>query len=278
MEEFLQQWGYLGVFLGILSTGIPFVPLPEELPVVIGGVLVGNGSANWMMLPVCIVAVIIGDAMLYGVGRWSGPWLLNSTWIQKYVLPPERRRKIEENFQKHGIKILLFARLTPGIRAPIFVMAGITKLPLPRFILADGIYAVPGVALLFFLGYWFTGSIVTLIKHDFEHVKHIIILVVIVGVVGYFTYKFLRRPMVTGDPKDIPPLVEKVTHTLEGMTHTLEQATSKIFHPTGGKASQVTMKIEPGQVPGQDAKSTAATDGQAGIAEPTKPHEEGKGS
>jgi len=46
MEEFLQNWGYLGVFLGILSTGIPFFPVPEELPVVLGGVLVGRGLAH----------------------------------------------------------------------------------------------------------------------------------------------------------------------------------------------------------------------------------------
>jgi membrane protein DedA with SNARE-associated domain len=248
MEQFLQDWGYLGVLLGILSTGIPFVPIPEELPVVVGGVLVGHGSARWwIMLPVCIGAVIVGDAMLYGVGRWSGPRILNSTWIQKYVLPPERRQKIEENFQKHGIKILLFARLTPGIRAPIFVMAGITKLPLPRFVLADGIYAVPGVTLLFFLGFWFTDSIITLIKEDFEHVKHIIILVVIVGIVGYFMYRFLRKPVVTGDPQEIPPLVEKVTHTLEEVGHTIEQATTKIFHPhaKSSKGGGETLKLPP---------------------------------
>ena len=34
-------------------------------------------------------------------------------------------------------------------------MAGIMKLPLPKFILADGIYAIPGVSLLFFLAWWF---------------------------------------------------------------------------------------------------------------------------
>lgn len=243
MEQFLREWGYLGVFLGILSTGIPFVPIPEELPVVVGGVLVGNGSARWwIMLPVCIVAVVIGDAMLYGVGRWWGPRILDNTWIKKYVLPPARLASIEGNFQKHGIKILLFARLTPGIRAPIFVTAGITKLPLLLFVLADAIYAIPGVTLLFFLGYWFTDSIVTLIKEDIEHVKHIIIIVVIVGVVGYFTYRFLRRPMVTGDPKEMPALVERVTHKLE-------QATVKIMQP--GK----TLMMPPKEETKRDAQS-----------------------
>lgn len=219
MEEFLRSWGYLGIFLGILSTGIPFFPMPEELPVVIGGVLVGHGLADWwLMLPVCIVAVVIGDSMLYGAGRWWGTRLLEYGWIKKHVLPPERLKKIEDNFVKHGIKILLFARLTPGIRAPIFVTAGMVRLSLARFIIADALYAVPGVALLFFLGYWFTESIVNLIERDLERVKWIVILVMLVLVAGYFLYRFLRKPIVTGDPGDMPPLVENVSHKLEQMT------------------------------------------------------------
>ena len=260
MEEFLREWGVLGVVLGILATGIPFVPIPEELPVVVGGVLVGNKSAEWWkMLPACVIAVVIGDAMLYGAGRLFGPKLLTNAWIRKYVLPPERLAAIENNFAKHGIKILLFARLTPGIRAPIFMTAGLAKLPLYRFVLADGLYAIPGVALLFFLGYWFTDSIIGLME-NIEHAKHIIIMVAIVGVVGYFLYRFLRRPIVTGNPDEVPPIVEKVQHTIEGVTHTLESVTTKIMHPKGGKTKE-------------DAKPAAESDNQspAPAADPAKP-------
>ena len=118
MEEFLQQWSYLGVFLTIIATGAG-LPLPEELPVVIGGAIVGSGNAYWwLMLPVTIVAVILGDGVLYTIGRVWGPTLVERPFIKKHSLPPERLLKIEDNFQKYGIRILLFARLTPGIRAP----------------------------------------------------------------------------------------------------------------------------------------------------------------
>jgi membrane protein DedA with SNARE-associated domain len=253
MEELLQDWGYLGVFLGILATGIPFLPIPEELPVVIGGVLAGHGAVYWwLMLPVCIVAVVIGDGMLYGIGRWFGPRILNNGWIKKYVLPPERLQKIEDNFHKHGIKILLFARLTPGIRAPIFVTAGIMRLSLPLFILADGLYAIPGVCLLFFLGYWFTEGIITLIETNMAHVRSIIVIVVILLVVGYLLYRFLRKPVVTGAPEEVPPLVEQVTHTIGQVTHKLEDMTTKIMHPrrkspcADKPGADKTVRIEPG--------------------------------
>jgi membrane protein DedA with SNARE-associated domain len=240
MEEFLQEWGYLGIFVGILLTGIGF-PMPEELPVVLGGALAGHGSATWwIMLPVCIVGVVIGDSFLYLIGRLWGPRLLQYNWVKTKLLPPERLAKIEHNFQQHGIKILLFARMTPGIRAPIFFTAGLTRLSLLRFLVADGIYAVPGVSLLFFLGYWFTEGMVNLIKNDIEHVKSIIIIAVILAVIVYVVYRFLRKPMVTGAPEEMPPIVDQVTHTLEGVA-------TKIMHPRGGpRPADKTMIMDPG--------------------------------
>jgi membrane protein DedA with SNARE-associated domain len=244
VEQFLEDWGYLGIFLGIIATGLGF-PMPEELPVVLGGVMVGAHPEIkwWIMLPVCIVGVIVGDGCLYMIGRIWGQRLLEFGWVKKRLLPPERRASIERNFHEYGIKILLFARLTPGIRAPIFISAGMMRLPLGRFLLADGIYAIPGVTLLFVLGYYFTDTMVELIE-DFGAIKPYIILVAILGVIGYFTYRFLRRPMVTGHPKEVPPLVELVEHTLE--------STSKLILPkslTGHTAVKPAKPPADGAVP-----------------------------
>lgn len=219
MEAFLKNWGYLGIFVGILLTGLGF-PMPEELPVVLGGVLVADEKAYWwVMLPVCIVGVIIGDSFLYLIGRRWGPSLLEQPFIKKHLLTPERLVHIEQNFKDYGIRILLFARLTPGIRAPIFVTAGITRLPLARFLIADGIYAIPGVSILFYLGYWLRESLVSIIEEEAGKIKGIVILAGILGVAGYFVYRHFRRPVVTGDPKEMPRLVEQAV-----------EVTSKIMH------------------------------------------------
>lgn len=218
MEDFLRDWSYLGVFLGIVATGLGF-PMPEELPVVIGGALSGTNHARWyIMLPVSIVAVVIGDFFLYGIGRVWGSKLVERPFVKKRLLPPERLESIRQNFQQYGVRILLFARMTPGIRAPIFLTAGITHLPLSQFLLADGLYAIPGVSLLFVLGYYFTEGMVNFFKEEAEKVKGVIIIVVVLAVAGYFIYKFLRRPMVTGDPKEVPRIVEPMQSTLEQVT------------------------------------------------------------
>src|SRR5206468_4289329 len=119
---------------------------------------------------------------------------------------------------------LLFARLTPGIRAPIFLFAGISRLPLIRFIIADAIYAVPGVTFLWFLGYLFTDSVVDFIQYEAVRIKSAIFVVVVLGITAYFLYRFLRKPMLTGDPHEMPKLVEQVTEKLDS-------ASKMIMHP-----------------------------------------------
>jgi membrane protein DedA with SNARE-associated domain len=189
------------------------------------------------MLPVCIAGVIVGDFFLYGIGRQWGPRMLQWNWVKTKLLPPERLVSIERNFQQYGVRILLFARLTPGIRAPIFFTAGLTQLPLSRFLLADGIYAIPGVSLLFLLGYWFTEGMKNLLE-DVEHVKSIIVIVLIAAVVLYILYKVFRKPVVTGNPHEMPKAVEAVTHGIEQgiekVTHGLETLTGKIILPHKG--------------------------------------------
>jgi membrane protein DedA with SNARE-associated domain len=234
VENFLRDWGYLGIFVGLVLTGIGF-PMPEELPVVIGGGMAAHPSAQvrwWIMLPVCIAGVLVSDGFLYAIGRFWGPRLLHIEWIRRRVFPPERLAKIEENFDKYGVKLLLFARLTPGIRAPVFFTAGMTRLSVAKFLFADGLYAIPGVSLLFFLGYWFAESMVDFVEGPFEKAKTIIILVVVVVVAAYFLYRHLRKPSVTGDPAEMPPLVGQ-------MQNTLTKVTSKIMHPMGAATTTV---------------------------------------
>ena len=44
----------------------------------------------WIMLPVCILGVVISDGLLYGMGRFWGPKLLETRWMKR-MIPTERR-------------------------------------------------------------------------------------------------------------------------------------------------------------------------------------------
>jgi membrane protein DedA with SNARE-associated domain len=208
---------YFGIFISLVAAGVG-VPIPEEIPVVTGGALVGHADNNlrwWIMLPVCIAGVVLSDGLLYGIGRLWGPRLVEYRWLKERLLPPERRERIESNFREYGVKILLFARFLPAIRSPIFITAGIMRVPLSRFLLADGIYAIPGVSLLFFLGFWFTDQFKMAVEKA-ESYRPIVVVLILFTVGIYLLYHFFTRPMATGDPKELPVIgntVAKLTHT-----------------------------------------------------------------
>jgi membrane protein DedA with SNARE-associated domain len=254
---------YLWVFCALIAAGMGF-PIPEEIPIVTAGVLVGHGANDpvpdpelskviaafsatpdtgfpatlavltvpkdyfppvapasrprwWIMLPVCIIGVVLSDSILYGIGRFWGPRLLDAAWVKRLV-PVDKRQNIECNFHKYGIYVLLFARFMPAIRSPIFIMAGVMRVSLAKFVLADGIYALPGVSLLFFLAYWFGNQFAALVESAEGKVstaRPIIILALIAAVAGYLVYHFWRHPVATGDPrKEIPVIGQQVADTI----------------------------------------------------------------
>jgi membrane protein DedA with SNARE-associated domain len=223
---------YLGIFAALVAAGVG-LPMPEEIPIVTAGALAGHAAQDpnrslhwWIFLPLCILGVVISDGLLYLVGRTFGLGVLRFPFVAR-ILPRERLRRVQRNFKKYGVLILLFARVLPGIRSPIFLTAGIMRLSWRRFLLADGLYAIPGVSLLFFLAYWFTDQfrdLVTQAEEEFRWVRPVIILAAIVAVGVYFVVRFLRHPVHTGDPEELPLIGEEVAATMEEATADEEPA------------------------------------------------------
>jgi membrane protein DedA with SNARE-associated domain len=207
------MWAYITVLGTLLAAGLG-LPIPEELPIVGAGITVGAAGPNsrivwYIMLPVCIAGVVIGDACLYTIGRVWGQRLLHSDWVRRKVLPADRKERIERNFHRYGIWILLGARLLPGIRSPIFLMAGINRLPIAKFLIADGLYAIPGVSLLFTLAYWFGDQFMEIVN-KVEQVRPLIVVCVIMAVAGILIYYFVKHPVSTGDPREVPIFGEQI--------------------------------------------------------------------
>jgi membrane protein DedA with SNARE-associated domain len=218
-------WKYLGVLGTLLAAGMG-LPIPEELPIATAGAMVGHDSSIpvdaldyefrlrwWIMLPMCIVGVVAGDGILYTIGRLWGFRVLNFRWVRTRLLPPAKRERIEHNFHRYGIWILLAARLMPGLRGPIFLMAGINRLPLTKFLTADLLYAIPGVSTLFFLAYVFTDQFVAVVKR-IDGYRPQIIMCVIALAVGYLIRYFQEHPVSTGDPEDVPVIGQKLATSL----------------------------------------------------------------
>ena len=208
-------WQYAGVFGALVAAGFG-APIPEEIPIATGGILVGRADKDpdshlqwFVMLPLCIVGVVLCDTILYLAGRKWGRWLIGKKWVQRRILSPEQFQKIEKNFHDYGIRILLIARLLPGIRTPVFLSAGICRLPFRKFLLADAIYAIPGVNLIFWLAYYLTDTFMALL-HKVESYRELAVIAILSFVAGFITATFVRRPVATGSPEELPVLGKPV--------------------------------------------------------------------
>ncbi len=247
--------GYLGVFLAlVLSTTV--LPVPEELPVITAGVLCGHSDTEyanerdnpsrlrwWIMLPVVILGAVIGDVVLYAIGRIWGKRLLDLAWVKRRLLSPEQRDKIEKNFAKHGVAVLLGVRLLPGIRGWVFLIAGSVRLPFWQFLVADAIYAIPIVNLMFWTAYWFTDQIMVVIR-QIDAYRPLVISHLIAAVAGALIYKYLlARHVPTGETPRVPSIISKPAGAIG---HAFESAVDVVIgrHNEQQKLEQLHNELE----------------------------------
>jgi hypothetical protein len=186
------------------------------------------------------VAIVVGDGLLYGVGRWWGHKLFESAWVKRRILTPETRAIIEKNLQERGIMVLLTARLTPGIRTPIFLMAGHYRVSFTKFLIADGLYAVPGVLVMFWLAYFLTDQVLD-VFHKIEQYRQLLVFGILCAVGGVILYRLLiNRRVTTGESKDVPMIVRPVEKVTEAMEHAVEKAFDAVVHMGHGEEKHKT--------------------------------------
>jgi membrane protein DedA with SNARE-associated domain len=214
-------WWLLSFFAGGVGTA---AIVPEELLLVGAGIWAAQkeiieqfGQWRWLVLPAAVLGILIADCCLYLVGRHFGARLLRNRW-SAHFLPQHKRERIERNFKRYGVWILLFGRLLPAIRGPLFVTAGMMRVRGRKFLLADALGAVLGNSLLFFLAVWFGHSFENLInalRKDADTVKHALIFVGVVLAGVYLLIHFLRRPVSEGAPDELPLIGPQVAAHIE---------------------------------------------------------------
>ena len=213
-------WWLLAWYGTLLVGGLCGIP-PEEIGVLgAGGWAAGSPEYDpyrWLALPASVAGILTSDILLYGIGRYWGTRLLGHRWLARYFTR-DKLERIERNFHRYGIKVLLFVRWIPGIRSPLFLAAGTMRLPLLRFIVADTIAAFAGHTLVFFLGFWFYDSVKALferVEGDVSRVRPILILVGILALALYLVIHFLRKPVSTADPEELPLIGHQVAVKIE---------------------------------------------------------------
>ena len=152
LAPLLDRWGYLAV--GFLVFIEDFgVPAPGETILIAASVYAGAGRLNIVAVGVIgFAAAVLGDNTGYAIGRFGGRTLVLR--FGRYVrLTEERLARAESFFTRHGGKIVIVARFIEGLRQANGLIAGIAKMPWPRFLAFNALGAALWVATWTSVGY-----------------------------------------------------------------------------------------------------------------------------
>lgn len=200
LASIFQPTSYLGIFLFIASTGCG-MPLPEEVAIVIAGVLSAQGTLHiWLAFAACLAGAIVGDSFMYAIGyRWGHRIFTSHPRFAK-LLDAENEEHFQRAIDSHALKVMLLARFLVGIRAPVYVMTGVVRMPYRRFLVYDIISATLVVSVVFSLAYFFGTNVQEWVKHaEFGATLVVLAVLAIVGGVLYYRHRQMVMDFIFGN-------------------------------------------------------------------------------
>lgn len=117
-------FGESAVFLGFV--------LPGETAVLLAGALAATGHLSLAtLLPVVVIAAIVGDTVGYEVGRHFGPAVLRTRPLLRHADALDRARS---TLSARGGWAVFLGRFTAFLRAVVPGLAGLSRMPYRRFL------------------------------------------------------------------------------------------------------------------------------------------------
>src|SRR5687768_7535794 len=152
VEAWVAWGGPLVIFALLFACGMG-LPLPEDIPLLIGGYFVGRGEMHLAVVGVLAwVGIIGGDCVLYALSRRYGMNVTRLPLIGRHVTQ-KRILWAEKKFERYGIWVVAICRMVAGVRGAMVVAAGAIKYNFIKFVVADGIAALVSGGFFLYLGY-----------------------------------------------------------------------------------------------------------------------------
>ena len=185
-------WIYAILFLVIFcETGLvvmPFLP-GDSLLFIAGAVAAGGGMDPVLLAGLLMLAAILGDSTNYVIGRTAGERLFSNP--NSKIFRRDYLQKTNDFYDKHGGKTVTLARFLPILRTFAPFVAGIAKMPYPRFFGFSVLGTVFWVGGLVTLGYFF-GNVPFIKKNLSLLVVFIILLSLVPMIISVFRSRFGR--------------------------------------------------------------------------------------
>ena len=155
----LIHGSYFVIFFVLVLTGAG-LPVPEEIPIIAAGVLASHGQLHaWLAFASCLLGVLVGDCLMYAIGRRFGANFVREHPFWARFVKPDREAQIEQMIQRHGLKVFFLTRFLVGLRSPVYLTAGILRMPFRRFLAIDFSCATLVIGAFFLLSFHFGQTI-----------------------------------------------------------------------------------------------------------------------
>ena len=195
LSESLGSWTYLLVgALAFLETGA-FVGLvaPGEFTVMLGGAVASQGVISLpLILAITWLSAFLGDSVSFLLGARLGREFLVRHG-ERFRITPERLKRVEDYFDRHGGKTILIGRFIGLVRALAPFIAGSSRMRYSAFapysILGTGLWATAFI----FVGY-FAGRSLDRVTEIVG--RGLVVFGIVVGVIValVLAWRFLREP------------------------------------------------------------------------------------
>jgi membrane protein DedA with SNARE-associated domain len=136
MFDLLLRYGYLVLFLSVFAEQVG-LPIPAAPMLLAMGVGAGLGKLSVLAcLAVATAGAVLGDLIWYDLGRRRGHAILRL--LCKVSLEPDSCvSNTKQKWNRFGGFTLVFAKFVPGLSTVSPPLAGLTRMPLGRFLALD---------------------------------------------------------------------------------------------------------------------------------------------
>ncbi|HJQ48448.1 MAG TPA: DedA family protein [Amycolatopsis sp.] len=191
LAPLLNHYGYLAI-AGLILLEDFGIPAPGETVLIAGAVYAGAGQLNIVVLVVvAIIAAVLGDNIGFAIGHFGGrPLVLR---FGRYMFVTESRLDTAERwFTRHGGVVVVFARFVEGLRQANGIIAGITGMPWPKFLVFNALGAALWVGVWAGLGD-LAGTHITVIYEQVRRYQIYVLIALGVLVAALIIRNLLRR-------------------------------------------------------------------------------------
>lgn len=200
MQEFIislmGQFGYFGVFFLIALENV-FPPIPSEVILLFGGFMTTYTSLNIVLMVVAAtLGSLLGAIVLYYIGK-----ILNKERLKKIVsgkigkvlrLKEKDIEMADHWFDTKGNKTVFFCRFIPIVRSLISIPAGMSEMPMAKFLLYTTVGSAIWNTVLIVIGNR-VGENWESILGIFDRYSHIVLILLILIFVLFIVWFYTRK-------------------------------------------------------------------------------------